>query len=237
MWRSVATQFGYEHEANERVAEAAWGTGTGEAGLEQGRNLTPIGGSSFDVEEDGSVVVLDEANRRLLRWRGDGETPDAVPLAINGTLADMSIGGDGTIYVLETTGAQAAEPLLRSFGRHGAAKSTVAVANMPSQVRVGPDGPVVLQSSSAQWMPAARDGRPVGVSGQIDAAESGRPLSDGRRIVILRSGNEVRACAGRKYRRSAGLAPHERDASCRGSARRTVWHGSRPRNARLHGRP
>ena len=184
--------FGYEHEANARVAEAAWGTGTGEVGLEQGKNLTPIGGSSFDVEEDGAVVVLDEANRRLLRWRGDGETPDAVPLATNGTLADMSIGDDGTIYVLETTGAQGAEPLLRSFGRHGAAKSTVAVAERPSQVRVGPDGPVVLESSSAQWMPAARDGRPVGVSGQINAAESGRPLSDGRRIVILRSGNEVR---------------------------------------------
>jgi len=41
-------------------------------------------------------------------------------------------------------------------------------------------------------MPAAREGRTVGVSGQINAAESGRPLSDGRRIVILRHGNEVR---------------------------------------------
>ncbi len=184
-------QFGHERDANERVAEAPWGTGKGEVGLEQGKNLTPIGGSSFDVEEDGAVVVLDEANQRLLRWHGGGTTPDAVPLAINGTLADMSIGNDGTVYVLESSAA-GAKTLLRSFGRDGAARSTTAVAERPSQVRVGPDGPVVLQSSSAQWMPTARDGRPVDLSGQIAAAESGRPLSDDRRIVILRSGNEVR---------------------------------------------
>ena len=184
-------QFGHERDANERVAEAPWGTGKGEVGLEQGKNLTPIGGSSFDVEEDGAVVVLDEANQRLLRWHGGGTTPDAVPLAINGTLADMSIGNDGTVYVLESS-AVGAKTLLRSFGRDGAARSTTAVAEIPSQVRVGPDGPVVLQSSSAQWMPTARDGRPVDLSGQITAAESGRPLSDDRRIVSLRSGNEVR---------------------------------------------
>jgi len=186
-----AHSFGREREAVARVAEAAWGAGPAEAGLEQGRNLTPIGGSAFDIEEDGTVVVLDEANKRLLRWRESGEMPEAVPLAINGTLADMSIGKDGTVYVLETAGIHG-EPLLRSFNRDGAGKTASAVAERPSQVRVGPEGPVVLQSSSAQWMPAAREGRPVGVSGQISAAESGRPLPDGRNIVILRNGNEVR---------------------------------------------
>jgi len=186
-----AHSFGSEREADARVAEAAWGTGAAEAGLEQGRNLTPIGGSAFDIEEDGTVVVLDEANKRLLRWRENGEMPDAVPLAINGTLADMSIGKDGMVYVLETAGMHG-KPLLRTFGRDGASKTTSAVAERPSQVRVGPDGPVVFQSPSAQWMPAAREGHPVGVSAQISAGESGRPFSDGRKIVVLRSGNEVR---------------------------------------------
>lgn len=184
--------FGNEREASERVAQAAWGTSTAEVGLEQGKNLMPIGGSAFDIDENGSVVVLDEANKRLLRWRGDGETPDSVPLAINGTMADMSIGKDGTVYVLETAGGQGAMPLLRTFGRDGAERSTSALAEGPSQVRVGPEGPVVLQSSSAQWMPAAQDGRPLGVGKQNNAAELGRPLSDGRKIVILRHGNEVR---------------------------------------------
>ena len=86
-------------------SDAGWGTGAAEVGLEQGKNLMPIGGSAFDIDHDGSVVVLDEANKRLLRWRRNGRTPDAVPLAINGTLADMSIDEDGTIHVLETTSA------------------------------------------------------------------------------------------------------------------------------------
>ena len=183
-----AHSFGREREADARVAEAAWGVGPAEVGLEQGRNLTPIGGSAFDIEEDGTVVVLDEANKRLLRWRENGEMPDAVPLAINGTLADMSIAKDGTVYVLETAGMHG-KPLLRTFNRDGAGETTSAVAERPSQVRVGPEGPVVLQSSSAQWMPAAREGRAVGVSGQTGAAESGRPLPDGRNIVIRRHGN------------------------------------------------
>jgi len=186
-----AHSFGSEREADARVAEAAWGTGAAEAGLEQGRNLTPIGGSAFDIEEDGTVVVLDEAKKRLLRWRENGEMAEAVPLAINGTLADMSIGKDGMVYVLETASMHG-KPVLRTFDRDGASQTTSAVAERPSQVRVGPDGPVVLQSPSAQWMPAAREGRPVGVSGQISAGESGRPLSDGRKIVVLRNGNEVR---------------------------------------------
>ncbi len=184
--------FGNEREATERVVDAGWGSGAAEVGLEQGRNLMPIGGSAFDIDHDDSVVVLDEANKRLLRWQSDGRTPDAVPLAINGTLADMSIGEGDTVYVLETAGGQGAKPLLRSFDRDGTERFTTPVAGRPSQVRVGPDGPVVLQSSSAQWMPAAREGQTVGVSEQIDAAESGRPLSDGRRIVILRHGNQVR---------------------------------------------
>ena len=186
-----AHDFGREREAGGRVAEAAWGTGPAEAGLEQGKNLTPIGGSAFDIEMDGTVVVLDEANKRLLRWREGAARPDAVPLAIDGTLADMSIGKDGTVYVLETADMDG-KPQLRTFGREGASRSTGTVAEGTSQVRVGPDGPVLLQSSSAQWMPAAREGRPVEVSGQISAGKSGRPLSDGREIVILRNGNEVR---------------------------------------------
>jgi hypothetical protein len=186
-----AHDFGRGRESSARVAEAAWGSGPAEAGLEQGRNLTPIGGSSFDVEDDGGVVVLDEANKRLLRWRGGG-APEAVPLAINGTIADMSIDDDGAVYILETAGGKGSSGLLRIFDRDGVARGTSVVAERPSQVRLGPAGPVVLQSPSAQWVPVAVGGRPVAMSGQTSAGRSGRPLPDGREIVILRTGNEVR---------------------------------------------
>ena len=186
-----AHEFGQTRETEARIVDAAWGTRPAEVGLEQGKNLTPLGGSAFDVEADGTVVVLDEANKRLLRWR-DGRVAVAVPVSVNGTLADMTIGEDGTVYVLETTASQGSNPLLRIFDRHGVAQSATAIAGRPSQVRVGPAGPVVLQSQAAQWMPAVVGDRAVAVSEQVSAGESGRPLPDGRKVVILRTGNEVR---------------------------------------------
>ncbi len=194
-----AHDFGQGRDADARVAEAAWGTGPDEVGLEQGRNLTPIGGSSFDVDADGSVVVLDEANKRLLRWRG-GEGPKTVPVAINGTIADLSIDADGTFYVLESTGGEAGNSLLRTFDRAGAARGETVVADRPSQVRIGAAGPVVLHSASAQWVPAAVDGRALAVSAQLDAAQVGRPLPDGRKVIVLRTGDEVRVALLREDR-------------------------------------
>jgi hypothetical protein len=183
--------FGREREADARVAEASWGDGPTQAALEQGKNLTPIGGSSFDVEAGGSIVVLDEANRRLLRWRGGG-MPEAVPLAINGTIADISIGADGTIYVLESTGGREGSALLRTFDRGGVARGVRAIADRPSQVRIGTSGAVVHQSSSAQWTPIEVEGQSMTVSEQLNGADVGRPLPDGRKVVVLRTGDQVR---------------------------------------------
>ena len=183
--------FGHEREADARVVEAHWGDGPAQVGLEQGRNLTPIGGSSFDLDADGSVVILDEANKRLLRWRDRG-TPEAVPLAINGTIADLSIDADGTVYVLESTGGNAGNSLLRSFDRTGAARGNAVVAGRPSQVRIAAAGPVVLQSASAQWLPVAVDGHTMAVSAQLDAAQIGRPMAGGGKVIVLRTGDEVR---------------------------------------------
>lgn len=186
--------FGKTRTADRRVAEAAWGTGPGEVGLEDvGKNLSPIGGSAFDVGPDGDVYVLDEANRRVLRWGTESGSPAQVPLEINGTLADMSVAADGTAYVLETTGAARDTMLLRTFDANGVAKGTSELAERASQVRVGPSGPVVLQTTSGQWMSAATGGRALSPSAQKASGRSGRPLLGGREVVVYRSGNELRA--------------------------------------------
>ena len=103
---------------------------------------------------DGSVVVLDEANRRLLRWR-DGEPTEAVPVAINGTLADMTLDEEGKGTCSRRRRARA-NPLLRIFSRDGAkGRERRDRTAVPGSRR--PEGPLVLQSSSAQWMPAPRE--------------------------------------------------------------------------------
>lgn len=185
--------FGAVRRANERVVRAAWGSGAQEIGLEEGRGLPPIGGSSFDVDRLGTIHVLDQVHRRLLRWRAGAATPVDVPLAIDGTLADLSIADDGTVSVLETATA-ARKPLLRTFGSEGKAEGAAQIAERTaSQVRVGSSGPVVLQHPSGQWMPAAIDGRPLSAQAQKRAGRAGRAVPGVGEVVVLRVGSEIRA--------------------------------------------
>ena len=111
-------RFDTADRADARVVRAGWGIGAGQAGLEEGPEATPIGGSAFDVDASGTVTVLDEANRRALRFRPGTEGPSAVPLPISGRIADMSVGPDGTMYVLDTPGPT---PRFRSCGSSTAA--------------------------------------------------------------------------------------------------------------------
>lgn len=183
--------FGRVRNADERVAAASWGRDPGQAGLEGGPETQPIGASAFDVGADGTVTVLDEANRRLLRWRRGAARPVAVPVDVNGTLADMAASPDGAVYVLETAGRGA--PLLRGFGPEGRAKGAWKLAERTAaQVRIGPSGPVVLQYPSGQWLPAAAAGRALPPDAQLAAGRPGRPLPGGGEVVVLRAGNELR---------------------------------------------
>ena len=194
-----AHEFGRVAARNARVAEAAWGSGPGQVGLEQGRNLTPIGGAAFDVSRDRTVHVLDEANRRVLRWLvGARSATAAVPLAINGTLADMSVAPDGTMHVLETTNGGRDTQLLRSFGAGGAAKGVATIEGRASQVRIGANGlPSVLQQPSSQWTPAlAADGDALSPLAQSASGRPGRPLRSGQEVVVLRRGSEIRVSVG-----------------------------------------
>ena len=186
-------EFGRTRRASSRVVDAAWGSGPDEVGLEQGRNLGPIGGSSFDVADDGTVHVLDEANRRILLWHAGARVPERVPVAINGTLADMSVASDGTIHVLETTGGPDRSQLLRRFGPQGAAQESSPVDERASQVRIAADGfPVVLQQTSGQWLSTADASGSLSLPAQRRSGRAGRPLRAGGEAIVLRRDNEVR---------------------------------------------
>jgi hypothetical protein len=185
--------FGSEPRDADRVAFAEWGDGSREVGLERGRNLDPIGGSAFDVDGRGGITLLDQVNRRLLRWTKGGAARSSVPVSVNGTLADLALGNDGSVFVLETTSPPGTNPMIRRFDDGGRELEAIESAEQtPSQIRVDERGPVVLARPSHHWMPALVDGVPASPRRQRELGRSGRRLAGGSEIVVFRHANEIR---------------------------------------------
>src|SRR5436190_1857413 len=103
--------FGVVREPDAHAVAAAWGSGGGEVGLAGSRELGFSGPSSFDVEADGTVDVLDSVNGRVARWPGG--RPQSVPLSAPAELADFAAEPDGGFDVLDLRGT------LRSYRADG----------------------------------------------------------------------------------------------------------------------
>jgi hypothetical protein len=110
------------------------------------------GPSSFDVDRDGSIWLLDGGNQRLLLWRAaHPDSPRALRLPI--PTADFALGAAGEIYV---AGHCERACVLRLSG---SGKKTwqeqLPDAGFPTQLRVGPDGTLystrVAESSALPW--------------------------------------------------------------------------------------
>ena len=197
--------FGRKGRDGSGVAFATWGDGAGQAGLEHGRNLAPIGASAFDVDRGGSVFLLDQVNRRVLHWDERSKLATSVPVSVNGTLADMSVADDGSLYVLETTAGPGRRPLVRRFDDGGRELEAVETAERtPSQIRIESGSPVVLGRPSHHWMPILVDGVPASPARQLEHGRPGRRFPGGVEVVAARQGNEVRVAvvAGRAITRS-----------------------------------
>jgi hypothetical protein len=183
--------FGRTRAPSARVLAAPWGDGHGDAGLEGGPGRQPVGPGAFAVARDGTVTLLDQVHHRALSFPPGARTPTPIPLAVNGTLADLAVDVADDLWVLETAGPGA--PLLRGFGPSGGLRRVVALADeRAAQVRIGPDGPVVKQYPSEQWLPALGANGALAAPAQRAAAESARPVSRRRDVVILRVGDEMR---------------------------------------------
>jgi hypothetical protein len=185
--------FGRTRPAAETVASTSWGAGPDDAGLEEGRNLAPIGATAFDVDRAGSVYVLDEARRRILRWDKGARSPKRIPVSVSGSLADMTVARDGSLYVLETVSGPGGHPVVRRFDADGRELERVETAERAaSQIQAGRNGPMVLQQPSHQWMPIASQGAIVGPATQRANGQLERSLPGGGDVVVLRTGNELR---------------------------------------------
>lgn len=177
--------FGSVRAAAERMVDIPWGTGPDQVGLLGGEESTAIGPSAFDVGAEGDVTLLDQNNKRVMRWHGT-QQGTTTGVDVSGGIADMSVGADGTIYVLEPHGrGQGPTPLLETFTPAGELRSSGHIAERTGdRIRVTPSGPVVRQYPSEQWMPLEEP-----ANGLRDVL--GRPLS-----TIPKALNRVKQAAG-----------------------------------------
>ncbi|MDX6505093.1 MAG: hypothetical protein QOE29_2218, partial [Gaiellaceae bacterium] len=179
--------------ASERVASTTWGNGADEVGLEGGPQSEPIGGSSFDITPSGTIVLLDEAHKRLLEW-SHGKHVASTPLEINGTIADLAVDADGSAYVLESTGEGSdRKPAIRHFDTRGRLTASWAASERSTAaIRIGAHGPTVLEYPSNHWVDVADGSTPLVAEAQRRSGHLGRPFPDGRRVLVLCTGQEVR---------------------------------------------
>ncbi len=187
-------QFGNAQAASARVATAQWGNGPGDVGIEDGPQLDPIGAASFDVDTGGTVTVLDEAHKRLLRFAsGTPSSPTAIPVGVRGTIADLAVRPDGSSYVLESVADLGQTPLLRSFDNAGQLAGTWRAAEpTASALRLTSSGPQALEYPASQWMPLATTPSDPGPAAQRSQGTAGRALVGGQQLIAQREGNEAR---------------------------------------------
>jgi hypothetical protein len=182
-----ADSFAHVRKADARVVEANWGSAVGELGLSGSRELGFAGPSAFDVAADGEVTVLDGVNGRVQRWvRG---RPTTTPIEIDGVLADLTVERDGTMDVLEPPNRETPVPRLRSFRPDGTLKWSQLLSDRTwAKLSAGPEGPVVQQQPSEQWVPVAESGKPLSRTAQSGRGQPARPLANGRGVVVQRVG-------------------------------------------------
>jgi hypothetical protein len=197
--------FGRPTSVGRRVVTTTWGSDRNQLGLAGSKELGFVGPASFDVQPDGDVLVLDQVNRRVVRW-SHGRAADATPADVAGTLADLATDPDGSFYVLEPPTRDVAGPRLEAFTPAGALRWSQPLAQRTwSKLVHGPNGPLVQAQPAEQWLPLARDGAPVAAAAQVRGAELGRALGAGRELVVDRVGtSELRIAetAGHVLRRS-----------------------------------
>jgi hypothetical protein len=171
--------FGAMRQPDAHAVVAGWGSDVGEIGLAGSRELGFSGPSSFDVEADGTIDMLDSVNGRVARWPGGRR--ENVPLSGPAELADFAAEPDGSFDVLDLRST------LRSYRADGTEEWAQKLADRTWAKLAR--GPAVLQQPSEQWMPLADNGVPLTRAEQKRAAHAAMRLANGHALIVDRVGD------------------------------------------------
>ena len=182
-WTTVdigAVSFGQTLSPTSVVRRLSWGRGDEAIGLDSGREQSRIGPSAFDVAPDGSVVLLDQVNRRLVLLRR-GRRPAHVPIQFSGGEGDLAVDAAGKIHVLDS----ATRPMVRTFTAAGSPIAAGPLAEATADmIRVGPSGPLVHSYPSEMWLRTGPGRPPFGPERQLVSAQPARGADGGLGVVV-----------------------------------------------------
>lgn len=163
------------------VVRAKWGSARGELGRERPQEGNAEGPMSFAAGPDGSIVVLDQINRRVVRYDAKGRVTSVSDAPA--TTQDVAIGRDGSTALLDRLGT-------KSITLTDPSGKKVGELSLERAAKVGDPGLVtgtfidgknvyVEKEHGALVLVGTTDGRPADETTQL----AGRPSRDGTLLL------------------------------------------------------
>jgi hypothetical protein len=180
----AAAPFG-QVETGDVVLYLPWGSGPDRAGLSPGLESSTMGPSSFDVDANGDIVLVDGLQRRLARFEGGALVGQVEVNA--GPRGDVAVADDGGAFVSSTPAEDL--PLITvthvdAQGEAGTPFAVGAIGNIPSELRTAGNEAYLDALPLDAWIPAS----PSAASGSF----TGRPLDDGSQLLRVAEDDAVR---------------------------------------------
>jgi hypothetical protein len=163
-----------EVRRGETVLFLPWGSGPMRAGLSPGREAATLGPTSFGVDPQGRIHLIDALQGRVAVFK-DQRLVNEVRLSL-GSEALVSIGADGSRYLLDEDGGRLR---LRSVAESAGPAQDLG-AGIVSQLRVQKGGPFANILPLDGWV------------SKTGAVSSGMPLADGRFLLRVATEDSIR---------------------------------------------
>ena len=95
----LASSAGTTNRTGSVVVQGSWGGGLGQFGRKKAAESSPEGPMGLSVAPDGSVLIVDQVNRRIERYR-DGKPVSTTPIG-GDTVQDLALLPEGRLAVLD----------------------------------------------------------------------------------------------------------------------------------------
>ncbi|PID37926.1 MAG: hypothetical protein CSB49_08235 [Proteobacteria bacterium] len=169
-------------QQGKRLINGTWGAGRGQFGKLKARESNPEGPMSFAVGKKGTLLVLDQVNRRLQRYGPDGRLLSTQRIATE-TAQDVILDSNGNALVLDRLGK---DPTIHVYDASGDAKGAIPFTGEQvgepggvSGVFADGDGVYVEVEHDKLVRVADGNGNPVSTRDTVP----GRPTRDGRLYI------------------------------------------------------